>query len=178
MDREPIKTAQLILQSIHTQALGRALGEYIRAGQIIALQGDLGAGKTTFTQGLAEGMDIDDHVTSPTFTLVNEYGSDRPVRLVHVDTYRLDEMPDYAIMEAATFGLEDILDRENLVDASGNGAVVVIEWAERIAPLLPPDHLLMRISQTSDPNLRDVECTAFGANSIELLHHAAETLTS
>ena len=59
-------------------------------------------------------------------------------------------MPGDAILESATFGLEDILDPENLVDASGDGAVVVIEWAERIAPLLPDDHLVLKIAPGRD----------------------------
>jgi tRNA threonylcarbamoyladenosine biosynthesis protein TsaE len=167
---------RLELDSVHTQALGRALGKQIQAGQVIALIGDLGAGKTTFTQGLASAMGIDDIVTSPTFTLVNEYGSGTDVRLIHIDTYRLDELPDDAILESATFGLDEILDPDYLVYASDGGAVVVIEWAERIAPLLPEDHLELEISQNRDPQLRKVVCTAYGPNSAELLRSAIARL--
>lgn len=164
----------LVLQSIHTNELGRVLGEHLSAGQIIALQGDLGAGKTTLTQGLAAGMDIDDHVTSPTFTLVNEYGEGKSLRLVHVDTYRLGEFTDQALLESATFGLEDILDPANLVDPAGGGAVVVIEWAERVAPLLPEDYLLIRITSDRDPQLRNVSLTAYGPASKGLLQIVAD----
>jgi tRNA threonylcarbamoyladenosine biosynthesis protein TsaE len=168
---------RLDLPSINTIDLGRVLGLHVQPGQVIALQGDLGAGKTTFTQGLAEGMGIEDHVTSPTFTLVNEYGSAHNVRLLHVDTYRLHEMPGDAMMEAATFGLEEILDPDNLIEADG-GAVVVIEWAERVATLLPADHLLVRIEADREPQLRNVHCEAHGPSSIALLSFASEAFAA
>lgn len=153
------------------------MGTHVEAGQVIALQGELGTGKTTFTQGLADGMDIQDPVTSPTFTLVNEYGAQQArVRLIHVDTYRLAELPDDAILESATFGLEEILDPENLVEPSGAGAIVVIEWAERVAPLLPPDYLRVQIAANRDPERRNVTCTAFGPRSTALLRAALDYL--
>lgn len=172
MHEERTTPDQLDLRSIHTYDLGRVLGEHVLPGQVLALQGDLGAGKTTFTQGLADGMGIGDAVTSPTFTLVNEYGRGTRLSLIHVDTYRLDELPEYAVLESATFGLEEILDPENLEEPNGDGAVVVIEWAERIAPLLPQDHLLIRITSNREPQLRNVACTAFGPRSAELLRYA------
>jgi tRNA threonylcarbamoyladenosine biosynthesis protein TsaE len=169
---------RLELQSVHTQALGHALGEEITAGQVIALSGNLGAGKTTFTQGLAAGMGIEDIVTSPTFTLVNEYGDDASLRLIHIDTYRLDELPGEAILESETFGLDEILDPDNLVETGDSGAVVVIEWAERIAPLLPEDHLQIEIGPDRDPQLRNVVCTAYGPVSASLLQSAIDRLTA
>ena len=166
------------LQSVHTEALGHALGEEITAGQVIALIGNLGAGKTTFTQGLAAGMGLKDIVTSPTFTLVNEYGDDTSLRLIHIDTYRLDELPSEAILESETFGLEEILDQDNLIKTAGRGAVAVVEWAERIAPLLPEDHLQIAISSDRNPQLRNVVCTAYGPVSINLIRSATEKLSA
>ena len=176
MQRGNTESESLALTSVNTLKLGHALGIHVEAGQVIALQGDLGAGKTTFTQGLAAGMGIDDHVTSPTFTLVNEYASGERLRLIHVDTYRLDELPEYAMLESATFGLEDILDPANLVSSSESGAVVVIEWAERVAALLPEDYLLIQITSAPDPHLRDVACTAYGSRSVALLRRLVDLL--
>ena len=173
MPNENTKRNRVDLASVHTFELGHVLGEHVEAGQVIALQGDLGAGKTTLTQGIAIGMGIDDRVTSPTFTLVNEYGDGSRLRLIHVDTYRLGDLPEYAVLESATFGLEEILDPENLVEPSG-GSVVVIEWAERVASLLPPDYLLIQIASAREPELRAVTCTAFGPRSAALLRFLAE----
>jgi len=92
-----------------TRALGRRIGAAVEPGQVIALRGDLGAGKTTLAQGIAEGLGIAARVTSPTFTLVAEYQSEHGLRLVHVDAYRLGDDPADAAREAATFGLEEIL---------------------------------------------------------------------
>jgi tRNA threonylcarbamoyladenosine biosynthesis protein TsaE len=161
--------ASVHLSSVHTFELGHVLGEHVKAGQVIALQGDLGAGKTTLTQGIADGMGLEDHVTSPTFTLVNEYGENSHVRLIHVDTYRLGDLPGDAVLESATFGLDEILDPNNLVEPSGDGAIVVIEWAERVASLLPQDHLLIQMAPAPDPQLRAVTCIAFGRRSAELV---------
>ncbi len=149
------------LSSVHTHELGMAVGEAAKPGLIIALQGDLGAGKTTFTQGLAEAMGIDDRVTSPTFTLVNEYGRAAATRLIHVDTYRLGDLPDEVLLQSTTFGLEEILDPEMLTDPE-QGAVVVIEWAERIESALPADRLHIRIRPSGDDSLRDIDMTAGG----------------
>ncbi|MCD6289119.1 MAG: tRNA (adenosine(37)-N6)-threonylcarbamoyltransferase complex ATPase subunit type 1 TsaE [Anaerolineae bacterium] len=109
-----------------TVALGKALAALLSPGDIIALSGDLGAGKTTLVQGLARGLSITQPVTSPTFILMNEYASTPP--LYHVDCYRLAD----AVHEAWAIGLDDVL--------YGDG-VVVIEWADRVAPLLPDDRL-------------------------------------
>lgn len=112
--------------------------------QIIALQGNLGAGKTTFTQGLASGLGVVAHVTSPTFTLVNEYETSIGYPLIHVDSYRLGDLSaesgeeDESIaLDAATFGLEEILD--------DGQAIVVIEWADRVVSLLDDDYLRVEL---------------------------------
>ncbi|MGB9859443.1 MAG: tRNA (adenosine(37)-N6)-threonylcarbamoyltransferase complex ATPase subunit type 1 TsaE [Moorellaceae bacterium] len=103
-----------------TLTLGRALGKRARPGDVILLTGELGAGKTTLAQGLAQGLGVKSRVTSPSFTLIQEYQGHYP--LYHVDLYRLDNAE--AIWE---LGLEEYL---------GGGGITVIEWGERIMPSL------------------------------------------
>ncbi len=114
-----------------TRAFGAALGRLLRAGDVIALVGDLGMGKTTLAQGVARGMGIAESVTSPTFTLVQEYG--RTLPLFHFDPYRLDQ-PE----AMSDLGFEEYLER---------GGVVLVEWADKIAALLPPERLTLMLSE-------------------------------
>lgn len=108
-----------------TAAVGEALAPLLRAGDAVALSGELGAGKTVFVQGVARGLGITDRVTSPTFTLVRSYLGGR-LPLVHCDVYRLDR-------------LHDVLDLGDEVLAPD--VVTLIEWGDAIAPLLPADRL-------------------------------------
>ena len=103
-----------------TEALGEKFGRAAGRGRVIALSGDLGAGKTQFVRGLARGLEIPGRVHSPTFTLVNEYGGGR-LKLFHLDLYRLETRGQ--ILSA---GIEDFLKPDG---------VAVIEWAERICDL-------------------------------------------
>ncbi len=112
-----------------THRLGARLGELLQAGDVLLLEGDLGAGKTVFAQGVAEGLGIQDPVTSPTFTLIHEYEGRLP--LYHVDLYRLAGDPD-----AAAIGLEEYL--------WGEG-VTLIEWPDRAGRLLPPERLTIAL---------------------------------
>lgn len=137
-----------------TQALGAALGAAIEPPLVIALRGNLGAGKTTFVQGLAGGLGVHSRVSSPTFVLVNEYAGANRVRLVHVDTYRLDVAVG---VEAATMGLEELIEDEE--------AVVAIEWAERVADLLPGDHLLVELDYGAQEDERTIRMTPLGERS-------------
>lgn len=110
----------------------------------LALSGELGAGKTTFAQGVAFGLGVTVPVTSPTFTLVNEYSLFGPeIRppwvLYHVDAYRLEEDAE---SEATTFGLEEIFDSPC--------AVFIVEWAERLQTLLPSDRLLIYLNYVDE----------------------------
>ncbi len=117
-----------------TRAIGEAFGQVLRPGDIVVLEGDLGAGKTTFTQGLARGMGIGDAVTSPTFVLVRELGREEGlVPLTHVDTYRLTSLGEWDDLD---------VDIEN--------SVVVIEWGERIEDALPLDRVHVRLTETDD----------------------------
>ena len=118
-----------------TRAFGAAhWGVLLKAGDVIALVGDLGMGKTTLAQGVAQGMGIADSVTSPTFTLVQEYG--RTLPLFHFDPYRL-EQPE-AMYD---LGFEEYLER---------GGVVLVEWADRIAALLPPERLTVTMQEEGE----------------------------
>lgn len=114
-----------------TQEYGAALGRVLRGGDVVTLVGDLGAGKTTFVQGVAAALGWSERVTSPTFTLVNEYPVNGGLRLLHVDGYRLEGAHD-----AETLGLEDLL--------GSSDTVALVEWPERLRPILPGD--VMEIS--------------------------------
>jgi len=109
-----------------TEALGAALAGQLQAGDVIALTGEIGAGKTTFVRGVADGLAVPKRtVASPSFVLVREYSGRLP--LFHADLYRLEGMP-----EAATVGLEEYYEREG---------VTLIEWATQIPDILPEAYL-------------------------------------
>ncbi len=129
-----------------TQALGAALGRLLWPGAVVCLEGDLGAGKTCLTQGIGHGLDVAEPVISPTFTLIREYHGRLP--LFHVDCYRLRDVDD-----AWALGLDDYL--------YGDG-VTVIEWADRVAPLLPDERLWIRLDPVNGDSRR-VSLTATGA---------------
>ncbi|MBO7482849.1 MAG: tRNA (adenosine(37)-N6)-threonylcarbamoyltransferase complex ATPase subunit type 1 TsaE [Kiritimatiellae bacterium] len=115
-----------------TWNLAREFAKELRPGTVVCLEGDLGAGKTTFTQGLASAMGVRGRVTSPTFCIVQEHEGDGGGLLVHMDLYRLHGEDD-----VLAIGWEDYLAR---------GAVLVVEWPERAGSLIPPDarHVEMR----------------------------------
>ena len=116
-----------------TRKFGVALGRSLAAGTVILLQGDLGAGKTTLVQGIAEGLEIQDSVESPTFTLINEYVTGR-IPLYHLDLYRLEpEEVEGLHLESYWDGLEIDL------------GIVAIEWAERL-PYKPNNYLQICLS--------------------------------
>ncbi len=124
-----------------TQSVAAAVAPLLEPGDVVLLDGDLGAGKTTFTQGLARAMGVTEAVTSPTFTLVRSYRAGGGLELLHVDVYRLD-----LLSEVVDLGLPEYLD---------DGAVAVIEWGARAAAALAPDHLQIRIDMTdSDADRR------------------------
>ena len=126
-----------------TEAIGQALAQHLRPGDVVAFFGDLGAGKTAFTRGLARGLGITDPVTSPTYTIVNEYPSGR-IPLFHFDMYRLSGAE--ALFD---LGWEDYLDR---------GGVCAVEWSERAEGLLPEDVIRVRI-HTEGESARVIEIT-------------------
>ncbi len=115
-----------------TRALGRALAAHLAPGDVVALHGGLGAGKTHLAKGVAEGLGLDpDDVTSPTFTLVHEHDAG-DVLLLHLDLYRIETAGD-----AARLGLGELL--------SGD-AIALVEWPEHAFGLLPPDTLHLRLT--------------------------------
>jgi tRNA threonylcarbamoyladenosine biosynthesis protein TsaE len=123
-----------------TRRLALDLAAGLKPGSVIALHGDLGAGKTCFTQGLAEGLGVERPVTSPTFTLVDEHPG--RLKLNHIDLYRI-----HTVQEALNMGIDDYL--------HGDG-VTVIEWAERIASLLPPHTLHISLKAGNEPDEREI----------------------
>ena len=121
-----------------TEAVGEALARVLQPGTVLAYEGDLGAGKTAFTRGLARGLGSDEPVTSPTYTIVNEYLSGR-LPLFHFDMYRLgsaDELWD--------IGWEDYLER---------GGVCAVEWSENVAEAME-NAIRIRIEKTGDESRR------------------------
>ena len=117
-----------------TEALGEALGRRLRGGEIVAYYGGLGAGKTAFTRGLARGLDISARVTSPTYTIVNEYIGGR-LPLFHFDMYRLGSADDLF-----DIGWEDYLRR---------GGVCAVEWSENVSEAMK-DAITVEIEKLSD----------------------------
>jgi len=117
-----------------TQQLGRRLGQLALPGDVFLLVGDLGAGKTCLTQGIAWGLDIKEYALSPSFVIMRELYGRLP--LYHVDLYRLDR-----IEESLDLGLDDYL--------YGRG-VCVVEWAEKALSILPTEYLLIKIGYLSD----------------------------
>ena len=117
-----------------TQRIGRALGERLRAGDVVATIGELGAGKTCFLQGLVRGLGVSETATSPTFVLINQYRGRLPV--YHLDAYRTE-----SLTELLDLGLEEIF--------YGEG-VTVVEWADKLLPLLPPHAITVRMSGLGD----------------------------
>lgn len=117
-----------------TQRLGEIVGAGLGPGDVVACLGKLGAGKTCFLQGVLRGLGVTDPGTSPTFVLINHYAGRLPVH--HVDVYRTETLG-----EILDLGIEEVL--------WGEG-VTVIEWAEKLLPLLPPETLVVRISGLGD----------------------------
>ncbi|MEN8781008.1 MAG: tRNA (adenosine(37)-N6)-threonylcarbamoyltransferase complex ATPase subunit type 1 TsaE [Desulfobacterales bacterium] len=140
-----------------TQAFGERLGRHITAGTTIALTGDLGSGKTAFVQGIARGLHVpaEYYITSPTFTLINEYPG--RLRLHHVDLYRIGDP-----IEIEEIGLHEILDSDG---------VTVIEWAERLGAELPAQHVRVHLEMTNDQT-RHLTITAAGSAAVAMLKNA------
>lgn len=137
-----------------TQRVGVRLGELLPPGALLCLEGELGAGKTTLAQGIARGWGALDPVTSPTFVLVNEYRRADGQRLFHVDAFRLESEA-----EAEALGLQELIEAEG---------PVMIEWAEKLKGLLPPERLWIRL-RWADELRRSLDFDAAGAEYEALL---------
>jgi tRNA threonylcarbamoyladenosine biosynthesis protein TsaE len=140
-----------------TRRIGQRIGANLEPGDVIALVGGLGAGKTQLAKGIAVGAGVPDsaEVNSPTFVIVNEYAG--RIYLYHIDAYRLSGSD-----ELAALGLDEMVD---------GGGGVLIEWADRVDSLLPADRLTIRLSVTG-PHRRRLELTAAGPASDRLLRAA------
>ncbi len=130
-----------------TKQLAAALAELIRAGDVVLLAGDLGAGKTAFAQGFGAALGIDEPITSPTYTLVSQY--EGRLELNHLDVYRLEQVD-----EVLDLGLAEMLD---------DGGVTLIEWGDTIIPVLPADFLEVRLRLGEGDDDRVVELHPVGA---------------
>ena len=148
-DRPALHTAA----AEETERLGRRLGALLRAGDVLALSGDLGAGKTVMVRGIVSGAGSAARVASPTFTLIREYPG--PVPLFHADLYRIDDPS-----QLEDLGLEELFDRP---------AVMVVEWAERAGAVLPPEHLWISIAFGAGTDDREITFVARGRRYEEIL---------
>lgn len=130
-----------------TRALGGALASAVSEHDLILLAGDLGSGKTTFTQGFGSALGIDEPITSPTFVLMRSY--EARLKLHHVDVYRLE-----ALQEVVDLGLLELLDE---------GGVALVEWGDLAAPVMPRDFLEVRFAvDENDDEVRNVEFNGVG----------------
>lgn len=112
----------------------------LKGGEVLALKGDLGAGKTTFAKGLAEGLKVADTITSPTFVILKEYSAkikDKQVSFVHIDAYRAETIADIE-----SVGIQDYLDRDDVV--------MVIEWPEKIKEILPENTIWIKFENINE----------------------------
>lgn len=137
-----------------TKKLGKRIGTLVSRRIVLALTGELGSGKTSFVQGLANGLDIPEgyYITSPSFTLINEYPG--RYQLFHVDLYRIDALHD----------LEDI----GLYDILAQDSVVAMEWADKLSKAALLDHISLRF-EIAGENSRNIAITAFGRYETDLL---------
>ena len=146
---------ELITKTVEeTEKIGSELGQLLRPNDLICLHGELGAGKTAFVRGVARGWGTKTRVTSPTFTLINQYSRSDQTILYHVDAYRLESWAD-----VVTTGFEDILD---------SGGIVIIEWAERVQSFLSAQRLDIFFSHL-DETSRTIRIVASGERPQQLL---------
>ena len=124
----------LTLSAEETISLGKSLSEFIEAGDIITLEGDLAAGKTTFVKGILMGLNFNDMVTSPTFTLINEYEADQ--RVIHMDCYRESNLQRWI-----NLGIQDYFYSHD---------IKIIEWPEIISVLIPEGHISITLTSISE----------------------------
>ena len=140
--------------SEQTRRLGVRLGTLLQTGDVVCLQGELGAGKTTFVQGLAAGWGSLDAVSSPTFVLVNVYRRADGTEMYHLDTYRLESAPEAEELD---------------LDAMLISGPLVIEWPERMLSVLPPERLWIKLNYV-DEDLRELTFLPVGKRYIDLLN--------
>jgi len=143
-----------------TRRIGMRLGGEIKTGDIICLQGDLGAGKTTFTQGIAQGWGSIDSVSSPTFIIVNAYRRATGERIFHLDAYRLDSIPEAEELD---------------FDAMLAEGALIIEWPEKLGSLIPEERLLIQLDHIAEEH-RQMRINAHGKRYDELLELVRQSM--
>jgi len=131
-----VKHEEITNSAMETFRLGESLGKTLQGGEVICLYGELGAGKTVFAKGLAQGLGIQQEITSPTFTLIQEYPTKNQFLFVHMDLYRLQQ-PE----EAEVIGVMDYF---------RDDCICLLEWPEIIAAYLPDDRLEIHIEGSGD----------------------------
>ena len=132
----------LTLNPEETIELGKQLSNYLQGGDVLAMVGELASGKTTFIKGILQGLKYNEPVTSPTFTLINEYDALYPV--IHIDCYRETNLNRWI-----KIGFHDYINTEN---------IVIIEWANKIIPLLPYDYIQIDFThQGKDKRIIDLQ---------------------
>ncbi|MDH5666928.1 MAG: tRNA (adenosine(37)-N6)-threonylcarbamoyltransferase complex ATPase subunit type 1 TsaE [Nitrospira sp.] len=152
-DSTPRSLTLVLSSRTRTECVGRFIGQVVLGGDVLALVGTLGAGKTTLVRGIAEGLNIPSHhVSSPTFVLAHEYRGRIP--FTHIDLYRVKD-----VSEAEASGLADCFTQEN---------VTAVEWADRFPDWLPSDRLEIRLGHRS-PVSRQLTLTALGPAASVLL---------
>ncbi|MDR7856858.1 tRNA (adenosine(37)-N6)-threonylcarbamoyltransferase complex ATPase subunit type 1 TsaE [Tissierella sp.] len=145
---------EIILNGLEeTKEFGIKLGSLLEGGDILCLNGDLGAGKTTLTKSIGLGLGVTDYITSPTFALINEYTGRNPI--YHFDVYRLENVED----------LYDLGFDEYFYSKG----VSIIEWAEKIERFLPKERIVLDIEKGKDIDARVINITGYGNRYIEIL---------
>jgi tRNA threonylcarbamoyladenosine biosynthesis protein TsaE len=156
-------TLILVSHSVaETQRLGCSLGQLLEGQEVICLEGELGTGKTALTQAIGCALGVDDPITSPTFTLVNEYRGERGT-LHHIDLYRLDTTE-----EMVQAGIDEYL--------SADG-ICVIEWAEKAKEILPPEYMYITLKHRDDDRRR-ITLQSEGQPYLDLLRRLGKALDS
>lgn len=139
--------ARIILKGLNeTKEFGERLGSLLQGGDVLSLIGDLGAGKTTLTKSIGKGLEVEDYITSPTFTLINEYKG--RVWVYHFDVYRLEDE-------------EDLLDL-GYEDYFYSNGVTIIEWADKIENILPKNRIEIKIEKGQELDDRTITLSGEG----------------
>lgn len=143
-----------------TRRIGMRLGGVLKGGDVVCLQGELGAGKTTFVQGLAQGWGSLDSVSSPTFILVNMYRRTDGAQLFHLDTYRLESQPEAEELD---------------IDSMLSEGVLIVEWPERLGNLIPKERLWIKLDHIADEH-RQMNFNASGKRYDDLLNDIRDSM--
>lgn len=143
-----------------TEKVGYTLGKLLSGGEVLCMTGDLGAGKTTMTQSIAKGLEVEDYVTSPTFTIINEYKG--RFSLYHFDVYRINDVD-----EMYDLGYEEYFYSDG---------VSIIEWADIIEEILPKERLNIEINKKDNNESREIIISGSGNKYLNIIEKMKEEL--